>query len=175
MRDDLLLVLDEDGLLHVMNVEDGRILKRISLHTLGVPRLVRGVYTQGYWVMLTGNGAIAIDVDGQIAWRDTIMMPGRKILANQAFSNRYAIYLSALMGDEDFWERDPARIEMDEEDGFKYRLYFLNRYSGQLTFVHRLPTMEAPLNTELMQVIDGGVIVCNGDQTFVFKSGEDKK
>ena len=171
-----LLVMDDDGILHVMNAASGKTVKRVDLQTFGIPDVVKAEYVDDRWHLMTANGAVTLEKDGEIAWRDTIVMPGRKLLANQRFSSRFVVYLSAVVENERLGDRDISDFEEDDEVGFKYRLYLLKRSNGSLAYVYDLKAMKCPLHTEQMQVLEGGIVLTDGIKTYLFRhEPKDKK
>ncbi|WP_200761606.1 outer membrane protein assembly factor BamB family protein [Poriferisphaera corsica] len=162
-----LIVLDDDGIMHVYNTDNGETLSRISIDSLGFNRRVDVQYLEGRWYIMAGSRALAIDWRGNIVWRDTVVMPGRKIFASQAITNRYIVYLSAQLNANDFWERDPSRIDLDQEQGYKYRLYFLDNKTGKLQYIYRLPALNKPLITEHFTLIGNRILLRNKNETLV--------
>ncbi|WP_432799391.1 PQQ-binding-like beta-propeller repeat protein [Poriferisphaera sp. WC338] len=164
------LVIDRDGLLHVIDARHGMILKRLTLQTIGVPRMAKARQIGGHWFVMTTSNAVAIAEKGEVAWRDAIVMPGRKLFATQAFTNSHAVYLSAVVGEDDFWHQEEMVGPADQlHASFRYNVYALNRENGLLQHVYQLPGLEQPLLTEQMQLMNQAILLTDGQETFVLQ------
>ena len=136
--------------IELYNPATGALLNRLNLATMGG---LSQLTTPSHCHLANLKAAMAIDKNGQVAWRDAIELPGKR-LRGQAATERFLVVAG-------------HRAEADGDSTGRARLYLIERDTGRLRHTFTLPEALSDQTISRFTPVAGGVAVTTDNDTLL--------
>ena len=145
---------------------------------MGRPQALNARLVDSRWHLSTSHGALALNPDGAVAWRDAIEAAPRKQIISQFIGERFAVYPVPRNADELIRDESEDRLlraegplfddpENPARARFGYAFYVIDRETGSIVDRRCLAPLRRALNQNQSLHIDNHLALPFGDKTLL--------